>query len=92
MGYRIEYDGRAGKYEVHAERKLFPVLLMCSAALILVAMFLWPQGVQALRSILIPGEDAVTLAAFQNLTADLRSGASVGDAVEAFCRFVIHGK
>lgn len=47
---------------------------------------------QKFRSFLIPGEDAVTVQAFQNMTDDLRSGATLGDAVEAFCRFVIHGQ
>ena len=92
MGYRIEYDGQAGKYQVHEERKRFPVLFLFTTGLILATMFFWPQGVQELRSMLIPGDDALTLQAFQTMTDDLRSGATVGEAVEAFCRFVIHGK
>lgn len=92
MGYRIEYDGRAGKYEVYVERKLFPLLLLCVVGLLTVVLGVSPQWRDSLRSILIPGDDAVTLQAFQNMTNDLRSGATVGEAVDAFCRFVIHGE
>ena len=91
MGYRIEYDGRAGKYEVKPEGKGLPKVLLCGVILI-AALMLWPQGTKMLRSFLIPGEDAVTVQAFQNMTNDLRSGATVGEAVEAFCRYVIHGQ
>lgn len=91
MGYRIEYDGRAGKYEVKPEGKGLPKVLLCGVILI-AALILWPQGVQKLKSFLIPGEDALTVQAFHNMTDDLRSGATVGEAVEAFCRYVIHGQ
>lgn len=91
MGYRIEYDGRAGKYEVKPEGKRLPMILLCAGVLV-AALCLWPQGAQKLRSFLIPGEDTVTVQAFQNMTDDLRSGATVGEAVEAFCRYVIHGQ
>lgn len=91
MGYRIEYDGRAGKYEVKPEGKVLPKFLLC-AGILAAALCLWPQEANKLRSFLIPGEDAVTVQAFQNMTDDLRSGATVGEAVEAFCRYVIHGQ
>ena len=91
MGYRIEYDGRAEKYEVKPEGKGLPKIFICGAIL-LAALCLWPQGAEILRSCLIPGEDAVTVQAFRNMTDDLRSGATVGEAVEAFCRYVIHGQ
>ena len=91
MGYRIEYDGREGKFEVTQEGKWLPKILFCTVILV-AALCLCPQGGQKLRSFLIPGEDAVTLQAFHNMTDDLRSGATVGEAVEAFCRYVIHGQ
>lgn len=93
MGYRIEYDRGNGKYEVKKERPHHFVLLLGGFCLFfLLALNFWPEGAAALRSALIPGEDAVTVQAFQIMTDDLRSGASVYDAVEAFCRFVIYGK
>lgn len=91
MGYRIEYDGRAGKYEVKPEGKGFAKILLFFVILF-AALTLWPNGAQKLRSFLIPGDDTVTVQAFRNMTDDLRSGAAVGEAVEAFCRYVIHGQ
>ena len=91
MGYRIEYDGRAGKYEVKREGKWGIPILLCTAIVLAFLCFL-PQGRGELCGFLIPGEDEITLQAFENMTCDLRSGASLGEAVEAFCRFLIHGQ
>lgn len=93
MGYRIEYDGRIGKYEVQKEHPWsFPTLIMAALGVFAVLTYLfWPEGQSEIQSVLIPGEDTVTVQAFQNMTADLRSGASVSEAVYAFCRYVIHG-
>ena len=91
MGYRIEYDGQAGKYEVREEGKLLTKILLCVGTLAAVLCFS-PENARDLRSFLIPGEDTVTIQAFHNMTLDLRSGASFGQALEAFCRFVIHGQ
>ena len=92
MSYRIEYDGREGKYEVRRERNILPILVLFAAAFLFVALCTQPQWVEKLRNLLIPGEDGVTIQAFHNMTDDLRSGASVGEALEVFCRFVIHGE
>lgn len=93
MGYRIEYDGRIGKYEVRKEQAThFPFLITGALAAFLVFTYLfWSEGQDRLRSFLIPGEDAVTVQAFYNMTSDLRSGSSVSEAVYTFCRCVIHG-
>ena len=94
MGYRIDYDRGNGKFEVSESHPWrFPLIL--GGLICLLFMFtphFWADGVCALRSALIPGDDAVTVQAFQTLTEDLRSGTSVAEAVEAFCRLVIHGK
>lgn len=94
MGYRIEYDRGNRVYEVRRERPCrFPLLLAaCFGLFLLGSAYFWPEGAGMLRSALIPGEDAVTVQAFQTMTDDLRSGATITDAVEAFCRYVIHGK
>lgn len=91
MSYRIEYDSRAGKYEVRKDMDLFPLVLASFGLFLLLTFCLWPTGAAELKAFLIPGEDAVTVAAFSAMTDDLRSGASIMDAVEAFCRSVIHG-
>lgn len=94
MGYRIEYDRENGRYEIsHMRTWQFPLMLAgVLGVFLLLVMHFWPEGAAVFRSALIPGDDAVTLQAFRNMTADLRSGATVPDALETFCRFVIHGK
>ena len=93
VSYRIEYDGAVGKYEV---RKIktgkFPLLY--TATMIIGLAFLClirPQAREVVRSVLIPGSDAVTTAAFQTMTNDLRSGAGLYDAFFDFCHMVLHG-
>lgn len=90
MSYRIEYDSGAGKYEVIQNRCIFPGVIL-AAAVLLLAISLWPEGRTAVFSWLIPGEDAVTAAAFSAMTDDLRCGAGILTALESFCRAVIHG-
>ena len=93
VSYRIEYDGAVGKYEVTKLRNgNFPVV--CAAALIgFLAFFclIGQESREVLRSVLIPGSDAVTVAAFQTMTNDLRSGAGLYDAFFDFCHMVMHG-
>ena len=91
MSYRIEYDSSVGKYEVRPVRsRFFSVLVMVIAALMLAALLRAPQGLAALRTFLIPGEDSITLHAFQCMTTDLHNGASLYEAIYDFCRIVIH--
>ena len=93
VSYRIEYDGAVGKYEVrNIKSGNIPVLY--AAAMIIGLAFLCltrPQAREVLRSVLIPGSDAVTTAAFQTMTNDLRSGTGLYDAFFDFCHMVLHG-
>jgi hypothetical protein len=93
MSYRIQYDSKTAKYEVTAERPLrFPLLIFIFGTLFL-AVFMQGTGVvNQIRALLIPGEEAVTVQAFQTMYADLRSGSGVFDAIYDFCRMVLHGK
>ena len=93
MSYRIEYNRHIDKYEVvPMYSKRFPILLGGAFGLFLLGtMLFWAQGAELLRSVLIPGEDAVTVAAFRTMRDDLRSGAGLRDAVYAFCSYVLHG-
>ena len=93
VSYRIEYDGAVGKYEVRRVKpNHFPVLcavafIGCHVSLCLIGH----ESREVLRSVLIPGSDAVTVAAFQTMTNDLRSGAGLYDAFFDFCHMVLHG-
>ncbi len=90
MSYRIEYHHGAGKYEIREERKVIPGILTTFALFLALTFAFWPEGAAALRDMLIPGNDAVTVQAFQTLAQNLKSGTPIPDAVESFCQFVIH--
>ena len=53
---------------------------------LLIAVGFWASGAQVLRNLLLPGDSAVTAAAWAELTRELHAGAPVGSAVENFCR------
>lgn len=94
MSYRIEYDRGKSKYEVTKDNTSRFSLILTTAivSIILFTLSCWPEGAEKLKSVLIPGEDMVTVQAFQTMKQDLLSGASIEDSVEAFCKSVIHGK
>lgn len=92
MAYRIEYDGRAGKYEVVPNRGSFPGIWMAVAAVFLLGLCFLQEGRQQFCAWLIPGDDMVTVQAFSAMTDDLRSGASLWTALEDFCHIVIYGQ
>ena len=93
MSYRIQYSGKTGKYEVTSkEGKPSPMLWMMFLGCVLLLLFaLQPDIWIPIRSILIPGEDAVTVQAFQTMYGDLRSGAPIHQAFYDFCLLVIYG-
>ena len=90
MSYRIEYDSSQCKYEVRQEKSTFAKGCLAAAILLVCSLCLWNRGREAVCSFLIPGEDAVTIRAIHMLTDDLRSGASMEEALEAFCRCVLN--
>ena len=51
----------------------------------------WPRGKAVLQELLLPGDAAVTAAALEDLAAELSNGEEISDALESFCRKVIHG-
>ena len=93
LGYRIEYGpgGAVMRPEKRRDGNLLGLtlgffLLFCS-----VSSHFWPEKWQRVSDYLIPGDPAVTRAAFSELTAQLHSGSSVEDAVVAFCREIVDG-
>ena len=91
MGYRIMYDGSSGKYEVKKERPLGLAAMtgLCFGVFLLATCLFWTEGREVLNEYLIPGDNQVTLQAARSMRDDLRSGARLEDALEAFCREVI---
>lgn len=93
MAYRIEYDSFNQKFEISSPvRSRFPGLLIGAVtAFFLITATFWPEGWSALRDIMIPGDDAVTLQALECMSDNLRSGMALEDAITSFCREVIDG-
>lgn len=48
----------------------------------------WPEGMQLLRILLIPGEPDTTIQAAEVFASELRSGYALTDAVRNFCSTV----
>lgn len=93
MGYRIEYDIGTGSYEVRKSisGRLGLLTSICFGLFLLLSSWFWPEGIAFIRDLVIPGDDAVTIQAFQNLTQELGGGAGIREAVAAFCNEVIRG-
>lgn len=92
MSYRIQYDNKTAKFEISDQKTFnFPVFIFILGMLFLMVFTLRSDVLNQIQSVLIPGEDAVTVQAFQTMYADLRSGSGFYDAFHDFCRLVIHG-
>ena len=91
MGYRIDYGQPSDKkYPMPDRRSRLPGLLLAALALfLLLTSQYWPQGREALRDMLIPGDSAVTSAAFSTMLEDVRAGSKVSDAMACFCREIL---
>lgn len=90
MGYQMIYHS-TGKEKI---RKNFLRMRTMIAASVLIfsitVRIFWTAGTEQLQTWFLPGDETVTEAAFLVLTEDLRSGASVSDSLERFCRSVLN--
>lgn len=93
MSYRIEYGEdpfAAGKTGL----RMGSVVLYTMVCLILfygLTSAFWPEGRASLQEFLLPGDNAVTAQALENMVEHLRAGEAIGDAVVVFCREIIDG-
>ena len=91
MGYRIEYGPMPGVWKSGRKEPL-RLQAMTAAFLLLFVIgvrFLYPEGTELLRNLLLPGEKTVTEAAFSGMLAQIRHGEPVGQAFTAFCQEII---
>ena len=93
MSYRIQYGPPQKGEPVKGQISKNTVRFIAFAALIAVVLFLLvsPQGAEAVRGFLLPGDGAVTEAAFSEFVGSIRGGESIGQAITAFCREIIEG-
>lgn len=93
MGYRVDYQPIKKLRGAEKRHMLRPALTGIFFLLFVIVLHTaWPRGEQALRELLLPGEAAQTVAAFNTFARDLKEGQTVHRALEDFCRSVIpHG-
>ena len=86
MGYRVEYSPvvKASGVEKGVSRKVH-LTVLCLLLFCMLVGILWPEGAEALRWLVFPGNLAVTTAALDDLTADLKMGVPFQDALQCFC-------
>ena len=88
-GYTINYE-RVERYQRPKQRKfgIPQFLLFLFITIAAISLFL-PGTKQALLSILIPGNDQVTVDAAYQLTDQLQKGENAADALVTFCRIIL---
>lgn len=90
MAYRIEYgDAGSVKLPVKPVRRKKTAMVAVMIGVLFLALMLIPQGRMMVRNAVLPGNEAVTAEALQDLAADLRAGEELSDAVTTFCRYII---
>ncbi len=87
MSYQIQYSPEFAKqYPSKPKQKRSPLpLVAISAALLLVYIAVKTN----IFSILLPGDEAVTVAAFSSLVESVESGIPVRSSLLEFCRKII---
>ncbi len=95
MGYSICYNPETSyKFPIQRKQGRRGIWLLTAGIVLLMVVFCMNATLRtAVLDFLLPGDPAVTQAAFSDLVEDVRSGESVPDAVTAFCReIIIHGQ
>lgn len=91
MSYCIEYEPHKNKlypkFKVKKQRNLSKIIICITVLLAVV----FACRAEPVRGWLIPGDPQVTSAAFSSMVEQMKQGASVQDAVTAFCVQVING-
>jgi hypothetical protein len=91
MSYRIEY-GSGGELRKPCKKKGLwarVAVVICVLSLVAGAMTIKNTGLSWVKTVLLPGDPAVTAAALENMAESIREGESLVDAVTAFCREII---
>lgn len=89
MSYRIDYQGPKKVRGAEKRRLGLPALIGLCFLLIIGAWAVWPEGAAVLKELLIPGDNAVTVGALEEMAAGLGAGESLCAAFSGFCRQVM---
>ena len=92
MGYRVDY-GPVRKIRGMEKRFSRPAALtgLFFFAFLLLTAFQWPEGMRLLWDLVVPGDPAVTAAALEELTEELRAGESAAESLGLFLRRILKG-
>lgn len=90
MGYRLDYG--PVKVVRRLERRFFRKAALTTLFFFLFCVLvctLWADGREILQKLIFPGDLAVTAAALEELTTDLRTGAGILSSLKRFCMTVL---
>ena len=91
MSYRVEYGPPIPAQYIKRSKPL-RIQIMTAVFLLLFTLLVrqfFPSGTRQLRQILLPETHSITQDALDALMSDLRNGEPLGDAVTAFCVYII---
>lgn len=89
MSYKILYEGKTPAIKLY-RRKSRAGAVVCMILLgLAVAKVFYPEFDQLVQQLIFPGSGEDTFVLLEQAIADIRQGASVGDALYAFCSEVI---
>ena len=92
MGYRVDYKPIKKVRNMEKRITNVPVLTgICLLLFFFLVFSCWPQGMEIVQEMMIPGEPEITLAAMEQFTDLLMDGASIGEALEVFCNTIQTG-
>lgn len=89
MSYQIRYG--AGKYPESGERSIGWMTGVCFAVFLLLVWGFWPEGREALQTMLWYGGGETALNAAEAFVESIQCGLSFADAAELFCIQVVSG-
>lgn len=92
MGYHVEYGNLK---KIRGMEKRFSRMPALTALFLLLFCLMvnhfWPEGAAVMRKLVFPGDPAVTVSAFENMTQHLQEGEPLSEALRCFCTSVLEG-
>lgn len=90
MSYRIFYENDIIVKSMRGKKKKAPNLRNVTIAIwaLVASLILWRNKTVVLDC-LIPGDNAVTVAAFEELIENVKGGTGMTDSVAVFCREIL---
>jgi len=92
MCYRIVYGpGKKARQKTLRVSSRATMTALCFFLFCVLLTILWPEGLDTLRNWIFPGDPVVTAAALEELSGQLKAGASVIDSLRNFCYHIMKG-